>query len=278
MEKKLNILEAFSLDDFDNYDFIDVFLTLFKEWLLKRIGDSVKKQPLSYLFKKYGKRFLMDYNLTRQGDEDEDEYMTMNQYSFIKWGKELVRRGVLQMPSMYQEEKFTERFKAPLEFFMNNLEIPSYLKIGIKEDSPYKLKLTFDVDFPEMIKSPGSERTNRGKYSSELRKYINNFLGVDFGNPSHGELELEVEPIVFRGFEDWSKTVFNKEVKPKIKQLPSGKGVHSISLKVEEDGRINLKMNMKSHTGWSIRNSLRPEVKQLLEDLGYSTQRINIEI
>ena len=68
-------------------------------------------------------------------------------------GKNLVKQGNHKMPSLRSQEKFTERFKKPLEFFLNELNIPDYIKLNFFEDNPYNVRVEVIVDWLGLIKS-----------------------------------------------------------------------------------------------------------------------------
>ena len=115
------IVESYTDDMYNDEDYIEVFLQYFRPWVRKNHGDEIGEYPLSYLTKKYMKEFAKDIGLSPEnvifGYKG-----TLGNASNI--GKNLVKQGNHKMPSLRSQEKFTEKFKKPLEFFVNELNLP----------------------------------------------------------------------------------------------------------------------------------------------------------
>lgn len=270
------IVEQVNLDDYDDSDFVDVFIITFRKWLSEQIGDDIKKYPMSLLVKKFGKKFIKDYiydgEEVRDIELDDDYALSLSAWDFINYGKKIVEKNKYQLPSLYKEEKFTEKYAKSLERIVENIGLPPYATIEFNEDQPYRVSFTVIIDFPQMLKD--SEKLESGKYDWQrsLEHYIKNFLGVDFGNPSHGELNLSFRDTEYKGAQDWIKNVLNKSLKKEIKNLPDvADNVSRMGFELGENKGV-LKLYFKdrySWTGKSSRYQIKDSVKKFLSNKGY---------
>ena len=122
------IVEEVNLSDYSDEDFLEVFVNLFRPWVKLNHGDEVSKHPMSFLVKKYLDEFVNDYGI------EEPKYAS-GITKITRVGREIVRNGKYNLPSLNSNTKFTERFKKPLDYFINTFNIPDYVKINFTEDS-----------------------------------------------------------------------------------------------------------------------------------------------
>jgi hypothetical protein len=168
---------------------------------------------------------------------------------------------------------FTEKYKKQLSFFIEKLELPDFLKIVLTEKTPYNLSIKLNVDWEKLIKYQGDKIFKPNDIQNELQKRIKDFLGVELGNPTHGQLSIAFDK-EYLGVEEWVKKTLNKEIKKKIKELPKSNILHAV--KFETWGtRLGgqLKLSFKS---WSGRNEFTKNVKELLEQMGYNTKILGV--
>lgn len=266
------IVESYNDEIYDEEDYVEAFLQYFRPWVRKNHGDEVGESPLSYLIKKHISEFAKDIGL----DDDSTEAWRSNISNASRVGNRIVSQGKHKLPSLRSQEKFTDRFKKPLEFFLNELNIPDYIKLNFFEDNPYNVRVEVIVDWLGLIKSKEERAPNLNSIKTELEKRIKNFLGVDFGNPTHGQLRLNFGSPEYVGIDEWIKKDFNKEIKKKIKALPNAtRIIHAI--KFVENGSSNiggeLQFSIKSYTG---KHDLIKRIKDMLQSMGYNTNILKL--
>ena len=117
------IVEQVNLDGYNEEDFVEVFVNLFRPWVKSKHGDEVGKYPMSYLIKKHIEEFASDNKIQLQS------YYGGELKRIVNIGREIVRNGAYQLPSLNTNTKFTERFKNPLLFLISILNLPEFINI-----------------------------------------------------------------------------------------------------------------------------------------------------
>ena len=263
---------------YDDNDFIDVFVSLFRNWLGNKLGEDAKKYPFSYLLNKFGQEFLEQ----TFGDEYEkyfrdDRNVTIGgRHAMANVGKYLVQVGAHTLPSLRQEKKFTERIgKRIIDNLIEMLKLPSYAKLILVEDEPNDIDAILYIDYPTFLKS---EEPSISSYSnpilSKLKSLFANTLGVEFGNPVHGKIKLNFN-IKLKNEDEWVKKVLNKEIKKHIKQMPDGDYVHSIRFEPKTDKAIIKIVYKESSYRRMNQHDFRKKVSDYLKGLGYT--KIDVE-
>jgi len=260
------IVESYTDDMYNDEDYVEVFLQYFRPWVRKNHGDEIGEYPLSYLTKKYMAEFAKDIGLSPEnviyGYKD-----TLGNASNI--GKNLVKQGNHKMPSLRSQENFTEKFKKPLEFFVGSMKLPEFMKINFIEPTPYRVQAVLSVDWVPLIKYQGEKTFNYDSIKRELEQRIRYFLGIELGNPTHGQLEFNFNK-EYIGVDEWVKKSLNKEIKKKIRELPSARVLHAIKF---ETMSHNLGGKLKfSFKNWNGKNNFMKDVKELLQRMGYNTE------
>jgi hypothetical protein len=259
------IVEAYSDDTYDDEDYVEVFLHYFRPWIRANHGDEIGEYPLSYLSKKYMAEFAKDNGMS---PENVIYGYKGNLGNASNIGKNLVKQGKHKMPSLRSQEKFTEKFKKPLEFFVNELNLPEFMELSFTENTPYKVYVTLKVDWERLIKYQGDRKFKSEDIKVELQKRIKDFLGVELGNPTHGQLNFNFDKI-YVGVDEWAKKSLNKEIKKKIRELPTARVLHAIKFETLSNSLGGeLKFSFKN---WNGRNNFMKEVKELLQSMGYNT-------
>ncbi len=264
------IVESYNNDSYDDSDYIEVFLKFFRPWVKEKHGDEISNYPLSYLVKKYISEFAEDFEIdpksTILGYRD-------NIKNVAAVGKTLVQKGKTKLASLQSKEKFTEKYKKQLDFLVNRLELPDFIKLDFVEETPYNVIGRVRVDWEKLIKYPTDKTFRSNDISRELKNKIENFLGVELGNPTYGQLSLTFNK-AYVGVEDWVKKTLNKEIKKEIRSLPRASILHAI--KFETDGDKfggELKLSFKN---WNGRNDFKKQVENLLQELGYNTKTLEV--
>ncbi len=264
------IVESYNNDSYDDSDYIEVFLNFFRPWVKEKHGDEISNYPLSYLVKKYISEFVQDFEIdptsTILGYRD-------NIRNVAAVGKALVQKGKTKLASLQSKEKFTEKYKKQLDFLVNKLELPDFIKLDFVEETPYNVIGRIRVDWEKLIKYPTDKTFRANDISRELKNKIENFLGVELGNPTYGQLSLTFNK-AYVGVEDWVKKTLNKEIKKEIRSLPRASILHAIKFETNGDkfgGELKL-----SFKNWNGRNDFKKQVENLLQELGYNTKTLEV--
>jgi hypothetical protein len=272
------ILEQVEMDlsQYDENDFTDAFVFLFRNWIVNKMGDESKKYPFSFLLKKYGQKFLDESFGDRYSKYFSDRDVDFSRYMIPRIGKYFIQSGIHSLPSLRGEEKFTEKYARHIPRLIKLLEIPSWVKIEIKEDKPNEVVVNLIVDYPSYLKNdPSSLNLDQYRLQKKLQTILEDYLGVDFGNPVHGELNLSLR-IMSENTESWIKNVLNKEIKKHIKSMPDGNNVHSIRFEPKTTGNSDMRIVYKENSHRHMHQyDFRNKVRDYLKGLGYN--KINVE-
>ena len=267
------IVEQVNLSGYEDEDFVEVFLNLFRPWVKSNHGDEVSKYPMSYLVKKYFEEFTTDYNI------QSDRYGTTMK-KIISAGRDIVRYGKYELPSLNSNKKFTERFKKHLDYFISNFDVPDYVKFEITEDSPNDVDIVSVVDFKKLVKTDNTNVFSPSSFSKKLREYLENYLGVEFGSPVHGKLDLYIPSSPkYIGVDEWIKTEFNKNIKKQIKELSSAnRNISSLKFILRENYRLGaeIKIGWKRDARWGEHSKIKEEVRNILKSMGYNTEILEV--
>ena len=265
------IVESYDDDKYDEEDYVEVFLNYFRPWVKKKHGDEVGEYPLSFLVKKYLSEFVLDNGMR----PDDVIYSYRNNLTnAINIGRRIVKQGKHKLPSLRSQEKFIERFKKPFEFFISELNLPDFIKLNISEDNPYNVKIRFNVDWEGLIKYQGDIVSFKSDtVRKQLQTRIGDFLGVELGNPIHGQLKFELKQ-EYVGVDEWVKKTLNKEIKKKNRELPDARILHAVKI---ETYNTNLGGEIKlSFKSWNGRSNFTKSVKELLTNMGYNTDILRV--
>ena len=266
------IVESYGDDTYDDEDYVEVFLQYFRPWIRANHGDEVGEYPLSFLVKKYISEFA-------QNNDINPEYTIFgyrnNLSNAANVGKNLVKQGKHKLPSLRSQDKFTERYKKPLEFFVSQMGLPEFIKLEFVERTPFNVEVKFLIDWEELIKYQGEGTFHTDRIKKEIKDKIQGFLGVEFGNPVHGQLKLDFDRPQYFGVDEWVKKTLNKQIKKEIKGLPRASTMlHAIKFETYNPNiGGELKLSFKS---WNGRNDFIKSVKELLQSMGYNTNILKI--
>lgn len=271
-----NIVEQVNLE-YDELDYMAAFVHIFMDWIRKNTPEKFWSYPFGFLIKKYSKPFLID--MTGADYRNMDDY---NDYEISKWDidrivKTIVSRGGYQLPSLYSEEKFTEKYSKILPEIIEQLELPEYASIRFVEDNPKFVKVFVDVPFATMLLSPNTKSISTYTISRKIEDFVKNYLGLELGNPAHGELNIEVKEPKLVGLEPWVKDVLNKVIKKEIRTFPEARDLKSIRFEPNTTG-ANMKFIFTGYPSYQSRSALRDKVKSYFSKLGFPDNKIRIEI
>ena len=266
-------MEQVNLEDYADEDFIEGFLITFRQWITEKLGDESKKYPLSYLLKKYGSDFEKEMGIpVGYGDSS-----NFSHYRLLQSGRRLAEKEKYSLPSMNPGVKFTEKYAKLLSHFIEKIELPDYVSISMEEKIPNKIDVRFDVDFPKMIVSPEFKPLSSGNLLYSLKKYLEGFGGVEFGNPNYGQVQMNGKKLNYVGLDEWVKNVLNKKIKKEIKTLiPYSKNIHSIRFDVD-GGKADMKIIFKDDFRWNLRREVVSGIREYLTNLGYNTNVLRVD-
>ena len=262
----------FDFSDIDDLDYYDALFLIFRNWVQKSLPEDERDYPTSYLLEKYGKKFVQE--LVDDGTLIVDDNFEVNRWTIPRVVQALIKKGHYKFPSKRKNEKFTERFKKHINYYIKEQNLPSWAEVVLVEKTPYIVSMKLNIDFPDMIKDSSNSYVNASSLEREFTKFVENYLGVEIGNPNYGQLRLLREGTNFVHLDGWVKEILNKEIKKQIKQLPYGRHIHSMKFQPNER-QSELKIVFKNTAGYNGRSQFRTEVAELLNNLGY--KRIRIE-
>jgi hypothetical protein len=265
------VKEQVDVSEYDDSDFIEVFVKYFRPWIKKFHGDEVSEYPMSHLVKKYTADFIKDH-----GIELRDRYYSSDLKKLVDIGKALVVKGTHNLPSLKKEGRFLEKYDKGLKALIEYLDLPKFMKIKFREDKPYNVGVWIESNFDEMLKYDGEVKEN-SKYMDELKNYITSFLGVEYGSPAHGNLQLQIHSPILENEDEWVKNIFNKKIKTAIRNLPNAKGkIHSTKLNINR-GNFNANIQLTFRQGnWRVESDLNKGTKDILLSMGYNPKRLQL--
>lgn len=266
-------------DDFGNYgefDYQDAFFTVFRQWMKTNVPESEQGYPISYLIQKYSKKFVRELasdSYLQMPAEEED--WSIDRWRLQAFIRDLVKSGKHKMPSKRQDKKFTEKYARHINYFMEENPLPSWVKVSFEELNPYSVKLKSEVNYPELLKDRESETFSAESYRRKFQDFVENFLGVEIGNPIHGQLDLDNSSTELVGADTWVKNVLNKQIKPMIKQTELGKKIKAIQFKPHSrTSEMKVIFNTNS---WGGRSDVMKKIKEIIEELGYNSKRFSMD-
>ena len=266
------IVEQVNLEGYTDEDFVEVFVNLFRPWVKSKHGDEVGKYPMSYLIKKHLEEFASDNKIELQ------RFYGGDLKKIIEIGRQIVRNGAYQLPSLNTNKKFTERFKKPLFFLVDNLNVPDFINLQFDEETPNRVRGEVVVNFPKLIKSSNSSKSAY-RISQKLQKSFEDYLGVEFGSPVHGKLDfyLNTTPI-YVGLDEWIKKELNKNIKKQIKELPlAERNISSLKFILNTNHiKGEIKIGWKRDARWTEHNKVKDEVRNILKSMGYNTEILEV--
>lgn len=263
----MRIAEQVNLDDYSKEDFFDVFFQVFRSWIIEKLGEDVKKYPMSWLLKKYGQQFAEDKGLVHRGRREEFD---SSYYSLEHYGRELVKMSHYELPQLYKDEKFTEKYKKVIPHFVSMLELPPFITVNFIENEPNRVIVKYDTNFDEWMKYPEHKRIDEYNTTQKLKKLFVNFGGVEFGNPAYGEVSMDYESVKDFNVDKWVKNELNKVIKKAIRGIENANQLHSIRFKASNNGgRIELVFKDNYRFGYQEKIEFTKKAREVVESLGY---------
>lgn len=263
--------------EYDELDYANAFFQIFMDWIRKNTPEKFWSYPVGFLIRKYSYPFVKDVT----GDDFYsrqriDKDYVIGRYDIDRIVKSAIKKGHYTFPSLYSEEKFIDKYKKIIPTVIENLELPEYVTLRFEENEPNFVKVYIDILYSNMLLSKNVKSINSSSIEREIKNFLKNFIGVEFGNPAYGEINLNVLPANLYGIDEWIKDVLNKKIKKHIRTFPEAKILKSIRFEPLSDGGT-MKLIFSNYPGYASRNALRDKVRGYLKELGYG-EKIRIEL
>lgn len=263
--------------EYDELDYANAFFQIFMDWIRKNTPEKFWSYPVGFLIRKYSYPFVKDVT----GDDfysrqRVDKDYVIGRYDIDRIVKSAIKKGHYTFPSLYSEEKFIDKYKKIIPTVIENLELPEYVTLRFEENEPNFVKVYIDILYSNMLLSKNVKSINSSSIEREIKNFLKNFIGVEFGNPAYGEINLNVLPANLYGIDEWIKDVLNKKIKKHIRTFPEAKILKSIRFEPLSDGGT-MKLIFSNYPGYASRNALRDKVRGYLKELGYG-EKIRIEL
>lgn len=271
-----NIVEQVNLE-YDELDYMAAFVHIFMDWIRKNTPEKFWSYPFGFLIKKYSKPFLIDMTGSDYRNMDDYDNYEISKWDIEKIVKSIVKRGKYQLPSLYSDEKFTEKYKRIIPEIIEQLELPEYASVRFVEDDPKFLKVFVDVPFATMLLSPNTNSISTHYIHRKIEHFVKNYLGLELGNPAHGELNIDVKEPKLVGLEPWVKDVLNKVIKKEIRSFPEARDLKSIRFEPNTKG-AHMKFIFKGYPSYQSKQLLKEKVKAYFSKMGFPDNKISIEI
>jgi len=266
------VLENFNPSEYEDEDFVEVFLNYFRPWVRKKHGDEIGQYPLSLLIKNHINEFSKDYGLEDVNARYYGAYRNMSNI-----GKELAIKGVHKMPNLKNKGLFLEKYKKAITFFIDRLNLPEWMTLVLTEESPYVVNGYFSIDWDKAIRDKSDERYGALDLSIEFIDTLSNFTGIEIGSPTHGKLNLKISgTFYYNGVDEWITKTLNKEIKKKIRELPNSHALHSVKFVTSNNSVGGLITLTFKSNGWRYSSDFTKEVRELMSTLGYNTDRLRV--
>jgi hypothetical protein len=261
------IMEEVRIQDYTNEDFVDVFIMVFKTWVKENYGEEEVKYPFSYIKKKHQAEFLKFLDIEKPYSYNSDFVLMAN------IGRKIVEKAlhsykeVPKSDESWFDKPINQKIWKSLE---KELNLPSYMRIEVVEESPRNLAVGITVDFVDFIKSTEKNPYKTGyALTDKMRKFLSKYGGVKFGNPLHGELRLNEKYYNYDGFDEWLKTGFNKEIKSAVKKELKDSSVYRGLKYQTKYGEPNITILWSSRL-WGDKSNDTDKVRKIIRDMGYS--------
>ena len=234
--------EDIDFSNFEQEDYDDIYFFLIKEWLKAKNIDP-QKLPMSLILKKYSEEFMRDMLGDDIGEMEDDEISGTwdgNRSEFIQL---LIKKGLYEMPLSIPKGGILPQYMKLLMYSLKKLNIPGNPEIVVTENVPLEWDISFRIRDFDLVAKEGKYMSNY-LIRSDVDSIIENNLGLEVGNPLHGDIKFETH-IEFESddFNLWKKK-FVKDLKSNIAEIEEREYISSFRVKMEPV-KINLTVSFK---------------------------------
>jgi hypothetical protein len=262
-----NELDIYQLTNADLEDYWYQFLRFYAKETGKNLSSKI---PISYLDKILRAEIVEKYEL------DVPRYLQGSSPSLTK---QLINKGAIEFETLRPEEKFTEKYEKALSKIIPKIKINPKYTVKISEERPNEVRLNIDIDIEDWLKLSIKDKLEAGYFVGKLRTNIVKLLGVEFGSPTHGKLQINNYDISVNGTDEWVKNVMNKKIKKEIKDSIFAKYIQRMSIKVDRD-KLRISIVQPRHSGLGYgenRTNFEKFVEDLFEQYGYNKESIDVQ-
>lgn len=127
------------------------------------------------------------------------------------------------------------------------------------------IRITPVIDLYEFLRVKGNSRT-----VNSLESRINMFVKRYFP-----QVDFSINAVEYKDFDKYIKTVVNKEIKPKIKEIDTSKCLHSLVFRVRKSHyqrEVQIYPRFRDTYpcySWSKKSHLESEIRSILRDYGW---------
>jgi len=262
-----NELDIYQLTNADLEDYWYQFLRFYAKETGKNFSSKV---PISYLDKILRAEIVEKYEL------DVPRY---SQGSSSNLTKQLIKKGAIEFETLRPEEKFTEKYEKALSKLISRININPKYTVKLSEERPNEVRLDIGINIEDWLKLPLKDKLEANSFAGILRTNIHKLLGVEFGSPTHGKLQINDYSVSINGTDMWIKYVMDKKIKKEIKNSDFGKFIQRMSIKIERD-RIIISIVQPRYGGFGYgerRTNFEKFVEDLFEQYGYNKESIDVQ-
>jgi len=262
-----NEFELSQLTTEDLQDYWNQFLRFYAKETGKNISSKV---PISYLDKLLRDEIIEKYGL------EFGRYTASSPSSIVK---QLINKGDIEFETFRPEEKFTEKYKKVLSKIISKIKINPKYTVEISEERPNEVRLDIGIDIEDWLKLSTKDKIEANNFAGNLRTNIQKFLGVDFGSPVHGRLQINHYRTDVKNGDEWIKNVMNKKIKKEIKDSIFGWFIQRMSIKIERDKlKISIVQPRRGGFGYGDnRTNFYRFMDDLFEKYGYNKESVEID-
>lgn len=267
-EYQYNILSNILKEDssgYDDEDFFELGVIVFRDWIKKNIDSKTSRYPLSFLVTNYFEQFKEEINYS-------NIVYGGNNRKLIELGRFIFDKKIKKLPTLQPKVKFTKKYEKAFKLSLAQVKLPDYVTLTIIEDEPYIIKFEYTLDYIEMLKSK-EEFLGYTNYNKRILDFMTNFMGTKFGNAVHGNLRT-IAYITIKGQDKFGE-IYKKQIRPEIKKLPNYYSLHSMSYLTEER-YVKFTLKFTRHSRWESNRKLKEEIFDLWENMGYDRTKLKI--
>ena len=216
----------FEMSQLTTEDFQDYWGQFLRFYAKESGKDISSKVPISYLDKLFRDEIIEKYEL------DTSRYSSNR---IIPLTQQLIQKGAIEFETFRPEEKFTEKYANPLSKIISRIKINPKYKITIGEEKPNEVYVRVNIDTEDWLKLSNEEKRQANNFHGELKTNIQKFLGVEFGSPAHGKLNMNGYGTNVMNGDEWITNVMNKKIKKEIKESIFNEYIQRMSIKINND-------------------------------------------
>jgi hypothetical protein len=264
----VNEIDLSLLTNDDYQDYWNQFLRFYADETGRNLS---KKLPISYLEKVLRDEIIEKYEL------DVPSYSSRK---YVDIAKQLIQKGAIEFETFRPEQKFTEKYANPLSKIISRIKINPKYKITVDEDSPNEVYVRVYIDTEDWLKLSNEDKREANNFQTELKTNIKKFLGVEFGSPAHGKIDMRGYGTIVMNSDEWIKNVMNKKIKKEIKESIFSDYIQRISIKFNNN-KLQISIISPRHRRmnryWDIRTQFEKFMNDLFEKYGYNKESFELD-